>query len=215
MLTYSVPSESIDIAKAFTAFESNLDRLHLDNYIITQPTLEQVFLEFTNPASEASHRTNEVEEAMQAAFDDEDVRLAEKSTPRCCFMDNTQTKKLFVYCFTLLFIFVPIAVFEAPVQMATPDGGGLTKFLSPLIGFDKHMLRSKSERRLEPYCPNQPKKGRGIPILGTYGLFARSKPLQTTDRPADDHAGSNAWSDRTSPNACTDPTSHAGSNALV
>ena len=95
MLTYVVPLHRMSVPKAFTAFEENIERLKLDNYVISQPTLEQVFLEFT-AEKERQHgvATNEGERALAEAWDDTDVRLAELSKSRCCGCERKQHTRL-------------------------------------------------------------------------------------------------------------------------
>jgi uncharacterized membrane protein YqiK len=64
-------------------------------HVISQPTLEQVFLEFT-AEKERQHgvATNEGERALAEAWDDTDVRLAELSKSRCCGCERKQHTRL-------------------------------------------------------------------------------------------------------------------------
>ena len=70
-----------------------------------------MFLEFTSGAKDAtSHTTNDKEEEIIAAFDDTDIRLAEASKPKCCFMEQKEHQSLFKYSCGALFIFIPLWV---------------------------------------------------------------------------------------------------------
>jgi len=94
MLTYSVPSKSINVPRAFSSLEGNLEPLQLDSYTICQPTLEQVFLKFTVEKNrEHSALTNESESLMASAFDDTDIRIASAAVSRCCGLERPQHKR--------------------------------------------------------------------------------------------------------------------------
>jgi hypothetical protein len=111
MLTYLVPSSVINVPEAFTALEKSMVALELDNYVICQPTLEQVFLGFTvEKDREHSHLTNSAEISLANAFDDTDVRIAQSSKSTCCFLERPQHKRncLCLAPSVLLFIIVTI-----------------------------------------------------------------------------------------------------------
>jgi len=112
MLTYSVPSHSINVPRAFSSLEGNLEPLQLDSYTICQPTLEQVFLKFTMEKNrEHSALTNESESLMAEAFDDTDIRIASAAVSRCCGLERPQHKRNACRCGMLASVLCLVWVF--------------------------------------------------------------------------------------------------------
>ena len=162
MLTYAIPAEKIDIGKAFSMFEVNMPRLQLSNYVISQPTLEQVFLGFTSEGGETSkvdHKTNEAEAAMDAAFDDTDVRLALKSKSTCCGRSRKE------HCRAMAFSCV-----MTPIMCVVWLFGfyGLAETLSYLVGDEVYYYMPKTELQQKSSCPGS----YDIDTLGVYNYSA-------------------------------------------
>mmetsp|Transcript_102430 Transcript_102430/g.293251 ORF Transcript_102430/g.293251 Transcript_102430/m.293251 type:complete len:260 (+) Transcript_102430:5051-5830(+) len=162
MLTYAIPAEKIDIGKAFSMFEDNMPRLQLSNYVISQPTLEQVFLGFTSEGEETSkvdHKTNEAEAAIDAAFDDTDVRLALKSKATCCGRSRKE------HCRAMGFSCV-----MTPIMCVVWLFGfyGLAETLSYLVGDEVYYYMPKTELQQKSSCPGS----YDIDTLGVYNYSA-------------------------------------------
>ena len=116
MLTYNVPAKDISVPRAFAALEEKMGALQLDNYVICQPTLEQVFLKFTvENDREHSHLTNEAEKALAAAFDDADVRIAEKAKSRCFGCERPTHRRNLKVCCCLVPVFFILALMGYPI----------------------------------------------------------------------------------------------------
>lgn len=52
LVTYQIPKEEMKMGLAFTQLEQNKNRLHIEDYTIAQPTLEQVFIRTVNRFSD-------------------------------------------------------------------------------------------------------------------------------------------------------------------
>ena len=90
--------------------EAQKDELCVSNYVISQPTLEQVFLSFVNE-DKVGLSASTIESAIESAFDEEDVRRARASKPKCCGCERkTHRRNVFYGCpmcvlFGILFSF--------------------------------------------------------------------------------------------------------------
>jgi len=77
LLTYRVPGHSIQVGVAFDALEKNKASLHLSDYAVAQPTLEQVFVRTVLQYSEGERPEAEAE--LARALHEADSETAPKS----------------------------------------------------------------------------------------------------------------------------------------
>lgn len=69
LLTYRIPKEEMKMGVAFDAMERHKEQLHVEDYSVAQPTLEQVFIRTIVGTDEADAKGESLIAAASAAYD--------------------------------------------------------------------------------------------------------------------------------------------------